>query len=250
MTYFLSSPGISNASYACSRLARLAFSALVLSVFHGLPAQAVEPESSTPSSIGEVVEQLPVDTQTTLLACQEQGGVDLVAGASQEGAVVCGNGVTDSVEYSRYLTTVSDFMTAGVLVGFRSAMESDPRITPGLLVTVLATPEGTTAIRGATETAIVQSNLVTRTPDSVSLLTDEVMNRLLPAFSATDNLETLLGTEEQYEQVVQNFCTAPGLSMEQMQQTIPGLTPVQLYAICIQASGAFSQRVQQTGVHE
>jgi hypothetical protein len=246
MTHHLPEQGISPALRPqFFRFACLSFGALVLSLLPGLPARAVESESPA-RSVDQVVEQLPSDTQTTLLVCRDQGGVDLVAGANQEGSAVCGDGVTAPVEYERYLTTVSDFMTAGVLVGFRSAIEADPRITPGLLVAVLATPEGTTAIRGATETAIARSNLITSTPESVSLLTDEVMNRLLPAFQATNNLETLLGTQEQYALVVQNFCNAPGLSLDQAQQMIPGLIPIQLYAICIQESGVVENLQQQS----
>jgi hypothetical protein len=129
-------------------------------------------------------------------------------------------------------------MAAGVLIGFRSVMLNDPRVSPDLLITLLATPEGANVIRGATETAITQSSLVTSSSESVSLLTDEVMRRLLPTFNGTNNLDTLLGTEEQYESVVQDFCTSPGLSLEQTQQAVPGLIPIQLFAICIDASRA------------
>lgn len=244
MTHLLPEKGVASPLRPpFSKLAFLSCSALALSLLQ-MPARAMESEVPA-GSVDQVVEQLPSDTQTTLLACREQGGVDLIAGANSEGSVVCGDGIAAPIEYERYLTTISDFMTAGVLVGFRSAIEADPRITPGLLVAILATPEGTTAIRGATETAIARSNLITSTPESVSLLTDEVMNRLLPAFRATDNLETLLGTQEQYELVVQNFCSPPGLSLDQAQQSVPGLIPIQLYAICIQESGVINNLQQQ-----
>jgi hypothetical protein len=246
-----------NALCLTVRLARLGLVPLLLSAF-ALSAIAVEPEITepegvepeitepervdepTPDTVDRVVERLPEESQSILLACQEQGGVDLVAGAAPDGMVVCGDGASAPVEYDRYLATASDFVAAGVLVGFRSVMIADPRVSPDLLITLLATSEGANAIRGATETALAQSSLVTSASESASLLTDEVMRRLLPSFNSTNNLETLLGTEEQYESVVQNFCVSPGLTVEQTQQAIPGLVPIQLYAICIDASRTIS----------
>jgi hypothetical protein len=44
--------------------------------------------------------------------------------------------------------------------------------------------------------------------------------------------------------VVDNFCTAPGMSVDQAQQQTPGLTSIQLYAICVQESGMADEMLQ------
>jgi hypothetical protein len=225
------------------------FSVSTATVMWGFGATAIEPSpnsraSSSSTSAEQVLEQLPPEMLSTLFVCRDQGGVDLAAGTNPEGLVICADGSSAPVPYSQYLSTTSDFMTAGMLMGIRLAIDTDPRITPGLFMTVFATSEGTTAIRGAAENAIVQSRMLTDDPASVALLTDEVMNRILPTFQATNHLETLFGTQEQYEIVVQNFCSDPGWTLEQAQQLVPGLMPIQLYAICMQASGAVNPAQQ------
>ncbi|NJR40852.1 MAG: hypothetical protein HC781_20940 [Leptolyngbyaceae cyanobacterium CSU_1_4] len=57
-------------------------------------------------------------------------------------------------------------------------------------------------------------------------------------------MTTLVGTTEQYGQVVSNFCSTPGMSITQAQQTIPGLSSIQLYAVCVQESG-LAEELQQ-----
>jgi hypothetical protein len=186
------------------------------------------------------------EIQATLEACTDQGKVDLVAGAGEDGLVICGDGSSEpGVAYADYLDTVSDLLTASSLVAFRTAMGADPRVTPEMLAIVFLSPEGAATMSQAVETAIVQNQLLP--PDaeeSTALLADEVVSKLQNSFQNLAVLEGLLGTDEQYAQVVSNFCTAPGMSVDQAQRQIPGLSSIQLYAICVQESGIADEVLQ------
>ncbi|NJO50401.1 MAG: hypothetical protein HC840_14265 [Leptolyngbyaceae cyanobacterium RM2_2_4] len=193
-----------------------------------------------------LLQMFSTDIQATVAACAERGKVNLAAGAGSDGAVICGDGSTQSdISYASYLDTLSNILAASGLVGFRTVVEADPRVTPEMLVTVFSSPEGTATFYNAIQSVIVQSQLLpANAEDSTALLTNEVVGKLRDNLRSPADLEGLLGTTEQYVQVVDNFCTAPGMSVDQAQQETPGLTPIQLYAICVQESGMADEILQ------
>jgi hypothetical protein len=230
----------------------LGLSSLVWIGFGSLPAIA---QLSPPSNLNtlqnspasqRLLEMFSTEIQNTIAACANQGKVNLAAGAGSDGAVVCGDGSTQpEVSYTSYLNTISDILAASGLVGFRTVVEADPRVTPEMLVTVFSTPEGTATFYNAIQSVIVQSQLLpANAEDSTALLANEVVGKLRNSLQSPANLEGLLGTAEQYAQVVDNFCTAPGMSVDQAQQQTPGLTSIQLYAICVQESGMADEMLQ------
>jgi hypothetical protein len=178
------------------------------------------------------------EIQATINACSTQGKADLAAGAGADGSLKCGDGSSvPNVAYADYVDTVSNILAASVLVGMKTAIANEPRITPEVVVNFLSTSQGVETLRNGIETAITQNQLVPAdSTQSVKLLTDAVIQQLTPILTPT-TLDTLLGTPEQSGQIVSNFCTAPGTSVPQALTLVPGLTPIQLYAICIQESG-------------
>lgn len=230
----------------------LGFSSLVWLGFSSLPAIAQLSPSSNLSTLQNspasqrLLEMFSTEIRNTIAACAEQGKVDLAAGAGSDGTVVCGDGSTQpEISYTSYLNTISDILAASGLVGFRTVIEADPRVTPEMLVTVFSTPEGTATFYDAIQSVIVQSQLLPAdAEDSTALLANEVVGKLRNSLQSPANLEGLLGTAEQYTQVVDNFCTAPGMSVDQAQQQTPGLTSIQLYAICVQESGMADEMLQ------
>lgn len=205
-------------------------------------APPVAPSPQLDSSLQRLTQMFSPAIQATMNACWEQGRVNLAAGAAQNGVVVCGDGSTSGVAYTDYLETVSDLLTASSLVGFRTVAASNPEISPQLLTSFLSSAQGVTTLRGAVQTAIVQSGLLpAQATDSQALLTNQVMERLLPNLQNPSQLETLLGSTEQYSRVVENFCTAPGMSIDQVKDLVPELNSIQFYAICIDESGTMNE---------
>ncbi|MBD2463005.1 hypothetical protein H6G89_18350 [Oscillatoria sp. FACHB-1407] len=210
------------------------------------PTPTAEPASEASESVQRLAEMFSVEIQSTLNACWNQGKVDLAAGAAQSGAVTCGNGTTDNtVTYSDYVNTVSDILAASGLVGFRTVIASNPRINPQMISTFLSDPQGTAILRQTVQTAITQSQLLpAEATQSNAILTEQVMERLVPSLQNPTVLDGLLGSEEQYTQVVSNFCTAPGMSVSEAKAIVPDLSSIQLYAICIHESGVTDEALQ------
>lgn len=208
---------------------------------------AAEPPSPQRSSALQRLGQMfSPEIQSTIGACLEQGKVDVAAGPTDSGAVRCGDGSTASVPYAAYVTTVSDVLTASSLVGFRAVLQSNS-VSPAMLRMFLESPQGAIVLRQAVQSAITQSELLPATAtESTNILTDAVLTRLLPSLQDPTTLDTLLGTTEQYNQVVQEFCTAPGMSIEQAKSRLP-LNELQLYAICIQESGVADEVLRLSG---
>jgi hypothetical protein len=167
-------------------------------------------------------------------------------GADEQGELVCGDGsAATGIAYTDYVSTISDLLAASSLVGFRAVVQTDPRVNPQMLAAFLSNPQGSEMLRRAVQSAVTQSQLVTIDADvSSTILTDQVVNRVVPALQDPTRLETLLGNSEQYAQVVENFCTPPGMSIEEAQAIIPDVDTLQLYAICIQESGAADEILQ------
>jgi hypothetical protein len=215
-------------------------------------AVAAEPPSTEPSqtvtspALQKLMTMFSAEIKTTLNACREQGGVNLAAGAQADGSVLCAQGEPKvAIPYDNYLSTVSDMATAVSLVGLKTVISGNPSISPEMVVTFLTSPNGTMMLKNAVQTAIARSSLIpTASPESITLLSEQIIGRLVPTLHSTNNLTNLVGTTEQYGQVVSNFCTTPGMSVAQAQQTIPGLSPIQLYAVCVQESG-LAEEVQQ-----
>jgi hypothetical protein len=220
-----------------------------------LPVLAAEttPTETAPSAqpaaspaLQKLMTMFSAEIKTTLNACREQGGVNLAAGAQADGSVLCANGAPkEAVPYDSYLSTVTDMTTAVSLVGLKTVIATNPNVTPEMIVTFLSSPNGTAVLQGAVQSAIARSSLFpVASPESTTLLANQVIERLVPTLQSTNNLATLVGTTEQYGQVVSNFCSTPGMSVAQAQQTVPGLSPIQLYAVCVQESG-LAEEVQQ-----
>jgi hypothetical protein len=210
------------------------------------PAATPSAPPATSPALQKLMTMFSAEIKTTLNACREQGGVNLAAGAQADGSVLCANGEPKTaVPYDSYLSTVTDMTTAVSLVGLKTVIATNPNVTPEMIVTFLSSPNGVAVLQGAVQSAIAQSSLFpAASPESTTLLANQVIERLVPTMQSTNNLASLVGTTEQYGQVVSNFCSTPGMSIAQAQQTIPGLSPVQLYAVCVQESG-LAEEVQQ-----
>lgn len=213
---------------------------LSLALFFNLPSQA-QPKSLQASTAIQGLEQMfSLDIQNTLNACTEQKLVNIAAGADGDGSVICGNEFRNSpVKFTDYMNTSSDFLAAGFLVGFRTAYTSDSRLTQPEKAQMLAlflTPSGKTFLRQMLEQELTESQIVVKgSKRSLSLLVNDIMRRSLPVLEK-NRLENLLGTPNQYKLVVEKFCTSPGMSATQAKTLVPGLSSMQLYAICIQES--------------
>lgn len=210
---------------------------------------ATSPSSVTPSRSGTEIaqddsverlnEMFSDEIQETVAACWEQEKVDLSMGASPEGWVVCGDGsVMEGISYEDYMETVGDVMVASTLTGMRVAVNDDPRLTPDVLAVFALTPEGQQMMQSIVQSAILQSGLQSpNRPESTQILSDRVATGLLTNLSDPTRLGNLLGPMDQYSQVVDQFCTAPGMSVDNALQAFPQHDSVQLYSVCIHESG-------------
>ncbi|WP_448602332.1 hypothetical protein [Thermoleptolyngbya sp.] len=211
----------------------------------GFASEPPSPQRS--NALQRLGQMFSPEIQSTIGACLEQGKVDVAAGPTDSGAVRCGDGSTVSVPYAAYVTTVSDVLTASSLVGFRAVLQSNAGVSPAMLRMFLNSPQGAIVLRQAVQSAITQSELLPATAtESTNILTDAVLTRLLPSLQDPTTLDTLLGTTEQYNQVVREFCTAPGMSIDQAKSRLP-LNELQLYAICIQESGVADEVLRLGG---
>lgn len=179
------------------------------------------------------------EIQAAVAACWEQGKVDLAAGPSAQGWVICGDGsVAEGIGYDAYLTIVENVMVASTLAGMRTAMAQEPRLTPETLAVFVTTTEGRQMMQSIVQSAILESGLqMADRPASAQILTDRVATALIANLSDPDRLNTILGPTDQYGQVVEQFCTAPGMSINEALQTFPQHDSVQLFSVCIQESG-------------
>lgn len=225
----------------------------VLAVPRGVAVPSITPPVSAPESNPTVSQEslerlnsmFSPQIQTTVAACWERGKVDLST-VPANGWVACQDGSTvEGVTYNSYLSTVADVMTASTLVGLRTAMDADPRLTPQVLSMFVGTDQGSQLLQNIVQTAIVQSGLqpVDQT-ESAAVLTDAVVARLVNNLQDPARLDNLLGTPQQYTQAVNEFCMAPGMDVNTAQQQI-GLDTVQLYAVCIEESGTAQEALQQ-----
>lgn len=202
--------------------------------------------SPASDSVQRLAQMFSAEIQSTLSACWNRGKVDLAAGASRDGSVICGDGAPEgAIAYTAYVSTVSDILAASGLVGFRTVTTSNPQVNPQSISSFLSSSQGTTLLRQTVQLAITQSQLLpAEATESNTILTDRVMERLVPNLQNPSVLDGLLGNDEQYAQVVSHFCTAPGMSVDEAKTLVPDLNSLQLYAICIHESGVSDEALE------
>jgi hypothetical protein len=194
------------------------------------------PEPGMTPAIQRLSEMFSPEIQAVITACEQNGRVDLTASAP--GVLICGDGSRQSqITVHTYIDTISDLLAASVLVGLYTALQDNPAISPTML-SALTSNSGMGLLQNIIAFSISRTQLLADTPDnSPEPLVAAIATKLTPVFQNPGQFDTLLGTPVQYDQVVASFCTTPGMSTEQAQQQFPGLSSLQLYAICIDASG-------------
>lgn len=204
---------------------------------------ATEAPLAESSSIARLSGMFSADIQNTLYACFEHGRANLAI-ESPDGLLVCEDGTHADVTHAAYINTVSDVFAASAMVGFQVAMQVYPQLTPQMVKVFLENPETIGVMRQMMETTVIQNAfLPVESAQSTDILVDAVMNRIQTTLQDEMYLTNLLGTPAQYAQVVTNFCTAPGMSVEEATAIVP-LDSIQLYAICIQESGLAGEMLQ------
>lgn len=213
------------------------------------PVVAIAQPKPTPNAenIKRLSTMFSPDIQQTLSACLEKGKVNLAAGATTNGMVICGDGSeNNNVKFNDYVDTLSDFFAASFLIGAKSALESNPRLSPEMLVNFLKTPDGINSLRNALEVSLVSSKMLPNdSPESVKILVDNIIQRSQPILEDPKGLTNLLGSKQQYQEIVKKFCYAPGMSANQALTEVSGLNSIQLYAICVKESGIVDSMIQK-----
>ncbi len=181
------------------------------------------------------------EIRDTLNACATGGGVILTKGAGGDGSVLCKeNKKSTKIPYNTYLTTFSDFVSAGFLVGFRSALQDDPQAkgSAAAIQDLFKSEAGEGLLKQVLTTALANTQAIASdSQESLDILVAEVLKRTQPILRDSAALDSLFGSPSEYKQIVEKFCTIPGMSVPKAQAAIPGITSIQLYASCIQASG-------------
>ncbi len=179
------------------------------------------------------------DIQAMSKACEHQQGVNLAAGADKDGSVICGNGWRKSpVKYTAYLDFATHLLSASFLVGLKAGLQENPDFKPEAAATLFNSPEVIKSLREAVRAGILSSDMLTKgSTQSVTLLTDRVMQQTTPFLRDPARLNDLFGTKEEYSRIAQNFCTPPGMPFAQALRLAPKLLPAQIYAICLQEAG-------------
>jgi len=208
---------------------------------------ASSPRSASPTevaqgSVEDLNEMFSDEIQATVAACWEQGKVDLSAPAGLEDWVICGDGsIVEGITYESYLETVGDVMVASTLTGMQVAIAEEPRLTPDMLAVFVTTEEGRQTMQSIVQSAILNSGLqLPDRPESVAVLSEWVATKLVENLNDPNRLDNLLGPADQYDRVVTEFCTAPGMSVEEALGIFPNHDAVQLYSVCIRESGLVS----------
>ncbi|NJL21923.1 MAG: hypothetical protein HC895_15730 [Leptolyngbyaceae cyanobacterium SM1_3_5] len=97
---------------------------------------------------------------------------------------------------------------------------------------------GADEIRPRLEMAVGNDIFVpANSPESVDLLVDATLQKAAATLNRLDSFGALLGTPDQTSFVVSRFCTPPGMTETEAQQTVPNLSSTQLYAICLHEAG-------------
>ena len=211
--------------------------------FLGRVAIAKPVQSSALSAEQKLDRMFSSDIRTTLNSCVKQGGVNLAAGADRDGSIICGNGWRKSpVKFTSYVNTLTDFETAGLLLGFQAGVKSSPNYKPELLTTFMNSFEASgnlrQAVQGFVTVAVVRPGILPKgSTQSASFLMDRILQRSRPFLQNSTKFENLTGTSDEYGVIAENFCTAPGMTTAQAKKFAPNLDSVQMFAICFQESG-------------
>jgi hypothetical protein len=211
--------------------------------FLGRVAIAKPVQSSALSAEQKLDRMFSSDIRTTLNSCVKQGGVNLAAGADRDGSIICGNGWRKSpVKFTSYVNTLTDFETAGLLLGFQAGVKSSPNYKPELLTTFMNSFEASgnlrQAVQGFVTVAVVRPGILPKgSTQSASFLMDRILQRSRPFLQNSTKFENLTGTSDEYGVIAENFCTAPGMTTAQAKKFAPNLNSVQMFAICFQESG-------------
>ncbi|NEQ24434.1 MAG: hypothetical protein F6K28_36065 [Microcoleus sp. SIO2G3] len=202
-----------------------------------VPPQPAPPSDGSAGFGQQVGQMFSPEIQAAMTACSTAGGVDLVASASTANSLTCGDGSSIAIPYASYLDTASNFLAASLLLGLSYAAVNDPRVTPSV-ASQFFSDQGANVLRQELQQALAQSPFIApNSPDSIGLLTDAIVERATDTLGNLPSFSALLGTPEQSSQVLTSFCTPPGTSVAQAQGAVPGLTPTQLYAICLNQAG-------------
>ncbi len=234
------------------------FLALVLGSLSGISflgrvAIAKPVQSSALSAEQKLDRMFSSDIRTTLNSCVKQGGVNLAAGADRDGSIICGNGWRKSpVKFTTYVNTLTDFETAGVLLGFQAGVKSSPNYKPELLTAFMNSFETSgklrQAVQGFVTIAVVKPGLLPKdSTQSASFLTDRILQRSRPFLQNSTKFENLLGTSDEYAAITDNFCAAPGMTTAQAKKLTSNLDSVQMFAICFQEAGIADEITQEVG---
>lgn len=207
------------------------------------------PAASANLGLDQFVQSLPTDIQTILGACGQQGFVDLDAGADNDGSVICLDGSRNSgVAFSDYQNSLLDMSSASFMVGIQTGMRNSQQVTPEMMAQIWGSPQGIELLRNILKGYLTQNNVLPASwGSSVDWLVEGVVERSLPLLQDAQVLSNLYGSSTQYQQVVNNFCSPQGRSISQVQQMTPGLSTLQLYAICLKESGFAEELVRQQG---
>ena len=213
----------------------LAASAVVAAPANGQSVR--QPTQTELDGLGSrLAEMFSPEIRSTLFTCITAGGVNLAASAGGN-SVTCGDGSTANVSYAGYLDTASNFFAASFLLGVSEGAAQEPGLTPRIAGSYLA-GGAANEIRPRLEAAVANDIFVpANSPESVDLLVDATLQKAAETLNRLDNFGALLGTPEQTSFVVSSFCTAPGMTVTEAQQTVPNLDSTQLYAICLYDAG-------------
>ncbi len=192
-----------------------------------------------PSNSDRLSQMFSPDIQGTMGACWDHGKPNLAAGANENGALICSDGSPhQSVKFNEYTETISDFFAASFLIGMRSVVSTNSQVTPTILANYFNSEKGQDFFRQSLESSLESSKVLPPNDhESIRILVDNIMQRSQPILVNPNAFNNLLGTTEQYQEVVQKFCTPPGMSVRQAQIQLPQLNSIQLYAICLKESG-------------
>jgi hypothetical protein len=210
----------------------------------GVAAETPAPSVDSAKALSNMFSQ---DIRDTLNACIESGGVNLAQGAAKDGSVQCKDEKKRTkIPYETYLTTFSDFVSAGFLVGFKAALQDDPQAQKNAtaIQELFRSDAGTGLLKQVLTTALTNTQAIAGdSPASLDILVAEVLKRTQPILKDSVALNNLFGSETENKQIVAKFCSTPGMSVQKAQTEIPGITSIQLYASCIQASGLAKEMV-------
>ncbi len=201
---------------------------------------AAKPKPST--AIDTLSKMFSPQIQATFEACEKQGGVNLAAGPDKDGSVICNNGWRKSpINYTSYVNTASDFLAAsylsGTLVGIQQLMQEHSELSPEKLMAYFNSPEFIEQVRQSVGKDVLKQGSRT----SAKILADRVFQKMQPMLQSYEKLKTLIPTGANYTRIAENFCPPPGMSMEQARALVPGLSSVQIYAVCLQDSGLLNE---------